>query len=156
MATAQRGSLDLSGIPSASGKRFALVVSEWNNHITDALAQGARDTLEALGVKPSDIEDFAVPGSFELIHGCKVVAASLEFDAVIAIGSVIRGETAHFDFVCQGVTHGIAELNAHGKVPVIFCVLTDDHEQQSLDRCGGNLGNKGDEAAVAAVKMAQF
>ena len=156
MATAQRGTLSLEGIPSARGKRFALVVSEWNANITDALAQGAHDTLVLLGVKPEDIEDFTVPGSFELIHGCKVVAASLEYDAVIAIGSVIRGETAHFDFVCQGVTHGIAELNAHGKTPVIFCVLTDDTEQQSLDRCGGKLGNKGDEAAVAAVKMAQF
>ena len=156
MATAQRGTLSLEGIPSARGKRFALVVSEWNAHITDALAQGAHDTLVLLGVKPEDIEDFTVPGSFELIHGCKVVAASLEYDAVIAIGSVIRGETAHFDFVCQGVTHGIAELNAHGKTPVIFCVLTDDTELQSLDRCGGKLGNKGDEAAVAAVKMAQF
>ncbi len=156
MATGQRGTLSLEGIPSARGKRFALVVSEWNAHITDALAQGARDTLVHLGVKSEDIEYFAVPGSFELIHGCKVVASSLEYDAVIAIGSVIRGETAHFDFVCQGVTHGIAELNAHGKTPVIFCVLTDDTEQQSLDRCGGKLGNKGDEAAVAAVKMAQF
>ena len=156
MATAQRGTLSLEGIPSARGKRFALVVSEWNAHITDALAQGARDTLIHLGVKSEDIENFAVPGSFELIHGCKVVASSLEYDAVIAIGSVIRGETAHFDFVCQGVTQGIAELNAHGKTPVIFCVLTDDTEQQSLDRCGGKLGNKGDEAAVAAVKMAQF
>ena len=156
MATGQRGTLSLEGIPSARGKRFALVVSEWNAHITDALAQGARDTLVHLGVKSEDIEIFAVPGSFELIHGCKVVASSLEYDAVIAIGSVIRGETAHFDFVCQGVTHGIAELNAHGKTPVIFCVLTDDTEQQSLDRCGGKLGNKGDEAAVAAVKMAQF
>ena len=156
MATAQRGTLSLEGIPSARGKRFALVVSEWNAHITDALAQGAHDTLVLLGVKPEDIEDFTVPGSFELIHGCKVVAASLEYDAVIAIGSVIRGDTAHFDFVCQGVTHGTAELNAHGKTPVIFCVLTDDTEQQSLDRCGGKLGNKGDEAAVAAVKMAQF
>ena len=156
MATGQRGTLSLEGIPSARGKRFALVVSEWNAHITDALAQGARDTLIYLGVKSEDIENFAVPGSFELIHGCKVVASSLEYDAVIAIGSVIRGETAHFDFVCQGVTHGIAELNAHGKTPVIFCVLTDDTEQQSLDRCGGKLGNKGDEAAVAAVKMAQF
>ena len=156
MATGQRGTLSLEGIPSARGKRFALVVSEWNAHITDALAQGARDTLVHLGVKSEDIENFVVPGSFELIHGCKVVASSLEYDAVIAIGSVIRGETAHFDFVCQGVTHGIAELNAHGKTPVIFCVLTDDTEQQSLDRCGGKLGNKGDEAAVAAVKMAQF
>ena len=156
MATAQRGSVDLQGIPSARGKRFALVVSEWNRHITDALAQGATQTLDQLGVKPEDVEKFAVPGSFELIHGCRVVASSLEYDAIIAIGSVIRGKTAHFDFVCHGVTHGIAELNAHGQTPVIFCVLTDDNEQQSLERCGGKLGNKGDEAAIAAVKMAQF
>ncbi|MDG1253249.1 MAG: 6,7-dimethyl-8-ribityllumazine synthase [Schleiferiaceae bacterium] len=156
MATAHRGTTSTEGIPSARGKRFALVVSEWNPHITGALAEGARSTLGRLGVNATDIQHFSVPGSFELIHGCKVVASSLDFDAVIAIGSVIRGETAHFDFVCHGVTHGIAELNAHGSIPVIFCVLTDDHEQQSLDRCGGKHGNKGDEAAIAAVKMAQF
>jgi 6,7-dimethyl-8-ribityllumazine synthase len=107
-------------------------------------------------LKAERVDRFDVPGSFELIHGCKVHAESLEYDAVIAVGSVVRGETPHFDFVCQGVTYGIARLNATGKTPVIFCVLTDDTYQQSLDRCGGRLGNKGEEAAVAAVQMAAF
>jgi len=156
MATAQRGSIDLKDAPSAKGMRFALVVSEWNDDITGKLAQGARATLQALGARPNDIDELKVPGSFELVHGSKVAAASLEYDAVIAIGSVIRGETAHFDYVCSGVAHGIANLNATGEIPVIFCVLTDDHREQSLARCGGAMGNKGDEAAIAAIKMGQF
>jgi 6,7-dimethyl-8-ribityllumazine synthase len=107
-------------------------------------------------VKAKDIEEYNVPGSFELIHACKVVSESLEFDAVIAIGSIIRGETSHFDYVCQGVSNGIALLNANGKIPVILCVLTDDNMQQSIDRSGGKYGNKGVEASIAAIKMASF
>ena len=154
MATAERGPLDLSAAHTAKGRRFALVVSSWNSEITNALADGATRVLEQL--RADRVDRFDVPGSFELIHGCKVHAESLEYDAVIAIGSVVRGETPHFDFVCQGVTYGIARLNATGKTPVIFCVLTDDTYQQSLDRSGGCLGNKGEEAAVAAVQMAAF
>lgn len=156
MATAQRGSIDLKEAPSAKGMRFALVISEWNDDITGNLAKGARETLQKLGARPNDIEELMVPGSFELVHGSKVAASSLEYDAVIAIGSVIRGETAHFDYVCSGVTHGIATLNATGEIPVIFCVLTDDTRAQSLARSGGAMGNKGDEAAVAAVKMGKL
>jgi 6,7-dimethyl-8-ribityllumazine synthase len=136
MATAERGPLDLSVAPTAKGRRFALVVSSWNSEITNALADGATRVLEQL--RADRVDRFDVPGSFELIHGCKVHAESLEYDAVIAIGSVVRGETPHFDFVCQGVTYGIARLNATGKTPVIFCVLTDDTYQQSLDRSGGS------------------
>ena len=155
MATAERGPLELSSLPNkAKGLRFALVVSSWNPEITNALSDGALRVLEQLHA--DRIDRFDVPGSFELIRGCKVHAESLEYDAVIAIGSIVRGETPHFEYVCQGVTYGIAHLNATGKTPVIFCLLTDDTYQQSLDRSGGSLGNKGEEAAVAAVMMASF
>ena len=156
MSTAQRSNVDLNKLPSTKGKRFALVVSEWNSEITNNLKSGARETLLSSGVKTKDIEVFNVPGSFELIHACKVVSESLEFDAVISIGSIIRGETSHFDFVCHGVSSGIALLNANGKTPIIFCVLTDDNKQQSINRSGGKYGNKGIEAAIAAIKMSSF
>jgi 6,7-dimethyl-8-ribityllumazine synthase len=97
-----------------------------------------------------------VPGSFELVNAGRKLCASDNFDAVIAIGNVIQGETRHFDFVCQGVANGIAELNANYTTPVIFCLLTDNNLQQSLDRSGGIHGNKGTEAAIAAIKMAEL
>ena len=98
-----------------------------------------------------------MPGSFELVYGCQRIRESYDMlDAVIAIGSVIQGETKHFDFVCQGVTNGIAQLNADGGIPVIFCVLTDNTMQQAIDRSGGKHGNKGTEAAIAAIEMAQL
>ena len=95
-----------------------------------------------------------VPGSFELVFGCKKMIQSEQLDAIIAIGNVIQGETKHFDFVCNGVTQGIADLNIKYDVPIIFCVLTDNTKQQSIDRSGGKLGNKGIESAIAAIKMA--
>ena len=155
MATAQRGKLNLDSAPSAQGLHIALVVSEWNNDITGGLRDGAIDTLIQIGIEPDHVIVHSVPGSFELIHGCKVAAESGQYDAVIAIGSVIRGETAHFEFVCSGVTQGIALLNVTGNIPVIFCLLTDDNREQSIARSGGSMGNKGSEAAVAAVKMCQ-
>ncbi len=156
MSTAQRTNVDINKLPSSKGKRFALVISEWNSEITDNLKSGARETLLASGVKVKDIEEFDVPGSFELIHACKVVSESLDFDAIIAIGSIIRGETSHFNYICQGVSNGIAFLNANGEIPIILCVLTDDNLQQSIDRSGGKYGNKGEEAAIGAMKMASF
>ncbi len=156
MSTAQRTNVDINKLPSSKGKRFALVISEWNSEITDNLKSGARETLLASGVKVKDIEEFDVPGSFELIHACKVVSESLDFDAIIAIGSIIRGETSHFNYICQGVSNGIALLNANGEIPIILCVLTDDNLQQSIDRSGGKYGNKGEEAAIGAMKMASF
>tara|TARA_B100000768_G_scaffold165851_1_gene168725 strand:+ start:272 stop:742 length:471 start_codon:yes stop_codon:yes gene_type:complete len=156
MSTAQRTNVDINKLPSSKGKRFALVISEWNSEITDNLKSGARETLLASGVKVKDIEEFDVPGSFELIHACKVVSESLDFDAIIAIGSIIRGETSHFNYICQGVSNGIAFLNANGEIPIILCVLTDDNLQQSIDRSGGKYGNKGEEAAIGAIKMASF
>lgn len=156
MSTAQRTNVDINKLPSSKGKRFALVISEWNSEITDNLKSGARETLLTSGVKVKDIEEFDVPGSFELIHACKVVSESLDFDAIIAIGSIIRGETSHFNYICQGVSNGIALLNANGEIPIILCVLTDDNLQQSIDRSGGKYGNKGEEAAIGAIKMASF
>ncbi|MDO5511026.1 MAG: 6,7-dimethyl-8-ribityllumazine synthase [Weeksellaceae bacterium] len=141
-------------LPNARPYTFGIVVSQWNDHITHNLRDGAIATLLDLGAEQENILQMAVPGSFELIFGSQQMQRNC--DVVIAIGSVIRGETSHFDFVCQGVTQGIATLNMSGNVPVIFCVLTDDNEQQSIDRSGGAHGNKGVEAAVAAVQMVEL
>lgn len=146
---------DKATLPDVASRRFGIVVSEWNEVVTEGLFKGAYDTLIDCGVLPDNIVRMNVPGSFELIYGSKkMVEASPAFDAIIAIGCVIKGETMHFEFVCQGVTQGIASLNLLGKAPVIFCVLTDNNQQQSLDRSGGKHGNKGVEAAIAAIKMA--
>lgn len=147
---------DKNKIPSAEAYRFGIVVSQWNNHITHNLQKGAVDTLIDLGAKPENVSVFNVPGSFELIYGANQLCKSKNYDAVIVIGSVIRGETAHFDYVCQGVTQGIKDLNIQYDTPVVFCVLTDDNEQQSIDRSGGKHGNKGIEAGVTAVLMVGF
>lgn len=147
---------DKATLPNVAHRRFGIVVSEWNETVTEGLYKGAYDTLIDCGVKPENIVRKNVPGSFELIYGAKKMVDDQRFDAVIVIGCVIKGETMHFEFVCQGVTHGIAELNLLGKAPVIFCVLTDNTQQQSLDRSGGKHGNKGVEAAVAAIKMCEF
>ncbi|MDD3458763.1 MAG: 6,7-dimethyl-8-ribityllumazine synthase [Weeksellaceae bacterium] len=147
---------DKHNLPDAGTFRFGIVVSQWNSHITHNLLKGAVDTLLELGARPDRINCFDVPGSFELIHGANQLCKGEIFNAVIVIGSVIRGETAHFDYICQGVTEGIKDLNIKYNTPVIFCVLTDDNEQQALDRSGGKYGNKGVEAAVAAVQMANF
>ncbi len=148
---------DKNTIPDAKGFRFGIVVSEWNDQITEGLFRGAYDTLIENGVEEKKIQRWNVPGSFELIYGCKKMQENFDMlDAIIAIGSVIQGETKHFDFVCQGVTQGIKDLNVENDIPVIFCVLTDENMQQSIDRSGGRHGNKGTEAAIAAIKMAQL
>ena len=154
MATTNLSYYDKATIPTAKSFRFGIVVSEWNPEITKNLQQGAIETLIACGATKENIISWDVPGSFELVFGCKKMIQSQKVDAIIAIGNVIQGETKHFDFVCEGVTQGIINLNVKYDVPVIFCVLTDNTKQQSLDRSGGKLGNKGIECAVAAVKMA--
>ncbi|MFT4646125.1 MAG: 6,7-dimethyl-8-ribityllumazine synthase [Polaribacter sp.] len=154
MATTNLSYYDKATIPNAKTFRFGIVVSEWNPEITRNLQKGAIETLIACGATKENIISWDVPGSFELVYGCKKMIQSQQVDAIIAIGNVIQGETKHFDFVCEGVTQGIIDLNIKHDVPVIFCVLTDNTKQQSLDRSGGNLGNKGIECAVAAVKMA--
>ena len=143
-------------LPDASNMTFVIIVSEWNSDITYNLRDGAYDTLIKQGVKPENITVAYVPGSFELVYGAKRVAKSIKPHAVIGLGCVIRGDTPHFEYVCSGVTQGFAKLNAKGDIPYIFGLLTDETKQQSLDRSGGKLGNKGIEAAVTAIKMAQF
>ena len=145
---------DKNTIPNAKDFRFGIVVSEWNPQITEGLKKGAIDTLLENGVSEDNITVWDVPGTFELPFGCKKMIQKLDVDAVISIGSVIQGETKHFDFVCSGTAQGIMDLNTQGNVPVIFCVLTDNVLQQAIDRSGGIHGNKGTEAAVAAIKMA--
>jgi len=146
---------DKATIPNAKDFRFGIVVSEWNDNITEGLYKGALEALIENGVTEGNIIRWDVPGSFELIYGCKKMQQE-NVDAVIAIGSVIQGETKHFDFVCEGVSQGIKDLNVLHDVPVIFCVLTDNNMQQGIERSGGIHGNKGTEAAVAAIKMAQL
>ena len=154
MATTNLSYYDKATIPNAKSFRFGIVVSEWNPEITQNLHKGAIDTLIDCGTEKNNIISWDVHGSFELVYGCKKMIQSEKEDAIIAIGNVIQGETKHFDFVCEGVTQGIIDLNVKYDVPIIFCVLTDNTKQQSLDRSGGKLGNKGIECAVAAVKMA--
>ena len=146
---------DKNTIPNAKNFRFGIVVSEWNSNVTDGLFKGAYDTLIEHGTLASNIMHWQVPGSYELIYGSKKMIEQ-NLDAVIAIGSVIQGETKHFDFVCEAVSQGIKDLNVTTDTPVIFCVLTDNNMQQAVDRSGGKHGNKGVEAAVAAIKMVQL
>ena len=153
MATTNLSAYDKASIPNGKQFRFGIVVSEWNDNITQGLLEGAKSTLLEHNVQPDNILVWYVPGSYELIYGSKKMIAQ-NVDAVIAIGSVIQGETKHFDFVCDAVAQGIKDLNVTTDTPVIFCVLTDNTMQQAIDRSGGIHGNKGVEAAVAALKMA--
>ncbi|WP_040251135.1 6,7-dimethyl-8-ribityllumazine synthase [Psychroserpens mesophilus] len=157
MATANHNlsNYDKNTIPNAKDFRFGIVVSEWNDTVTNGLYKGALDALLDCGARSENIIKWDVPGSFELIYGSKKMI-SQNVDVVIAIGCVIQGETKHFDFVCEGVTQGIKDLNVTTNTPVIFCLLTDNNMQQSLDRSGGKHGNKGTEAAIAAIKMAEL
>ena len=145
---------DKNSIPNAKDIRFGIVVSEWNDSITEGLYRGAIEALLENQVPAQHIIRWNVPGSFELIYGSMKMLQTQNVDAVIAIGCVIQGQTKHFDFVCEGVTQGIKDLNVQTDIPVIFCVLTDNTMQQSIDRSGGIHGNKGTEAAIAAIKMA--
>lgn len=156
MATVNRNlsSYDKATVPNAKDYRFGIVVSEWNDNITSALFKGALDTLLENGADRDAIVKWDVPGSFELVYAAKKMIETQNIDAVIAIGSVIQGETKHFDFVCDAVAQGIKDLNVITDVPVVFCVLTDNTLQQALDRSGGVHGNKGTEAAIVAIRMA--
>ncbi|MEZ7497184.1 6,7-dimethyl-8-ribityllumazine synthase [Flavobacterium sp. Arc3] len=145
---------DKNSVPKAKNFRFGVVVAEWNEDITEGLYNGAEKAFLENSVPKEHIIRWNVPGSFELIYGCKKMLQTQNVDAVIAIGCVIQGQTKHFDFVCEGVTQGIKDLNVQTDIPVIFCVLTDNTMQQSIDRSGGIHGNKGTEAAIAAIKMA--
>ena len=139
-----------------SKAKIAIVVSEWNEEITEALYVGARETLLAHGIVAENIIRKDVPGSYELSIGAQYMAAVQEIDAVICLGCVIQGETRHFDFICHAVAQGITDVSLKYNKPVIFGVLTPNDQQQALDRAGGKHGNKGDEAAITAVKMLNF
>ena len=143
-------------LPSADDMRFGIVVSQWNEKITEALLTGCVKTLRANGCSDHNIQIKFVPGSFELPLGAQFFAEYTDVDAVIVLGCVIRGETAHFDYVCQGVTEGVMRLQLDWNMPVAFGVLTTEDTQQALDRAGGKYGNKGDEAAAAAIQMVRI
>ncbi|AKP50486.1 6,7-dimethyl-8-ribityllumazine synthase [Cyclobacterium amurskyense] len=143
-------------VTDISDKKFALVVAEWNDEITSSLYSGAIETLLRYGAKKENIYRKNVPGSFELTLGAQWLAKLDEIDAVICLGCVIQGETRHFDFICDAVANGITQVGLKYDKPVIFGVLTPDNQQQALDRAGGKHGNKGDEAAITAIKMLGF
>ena len=143
-----------SEIPSAAGYSFGIVVAEWNAEITKALYDGAYSNLIKYGALPENIYSYQVPGSFELTAGADLLLKTKKPDAVICLGCVIQGETRHFDFICEAVANGVTNVSIKYTKPVIFGVLTTDNYQQAFDRAGGKHGNKGDEAAVTAIKMA--
>ena len=146
-------SYNINEIPDAGSFRFGIVVSEWNNDITGRLLEGAVDTLTKNRVKEDNIFTYAVPGTFELTLGAQLIAENVFVDAIIAIGCVIQGETPHFNYICQGVTQGLTDLNIKYNIPVVFGVLTTNNLKQAQERAGGKHGNKGDEAAITAIKM---
>jgi len=158
MATHLKNLSDFSGseIPSAAPYRFGIVVAEWNAEITNALYQGAYNSLIVNGASAENIETYPVPGSFELTSGADLLLKNGNFDAIICLGCVIQGETRHFDFICNAVANGVSNVSIKYSKPVIFGVLTTDNQQQAIDRAGGKHGNKGDEAAFTAIKMAEL
>lgn len=158
MATSLKNLSDFSHtqVADASPFRFGIVVAEWNAEITHALYQGAYDSLIQHGAAAEHIHTIQVPGSYELIAGADMLLAYKNFNAVICLGCVIQGETRHFDFICDAVANGLAQVAIKYNKPVIFGVLTTDNDQQAKDRSGGKHGNKGVEAAVTAIQMASI
>lgn len=156
MATVNLSDYKSLNISNADEYNIGIVFSEWNDFITYNLRDAALEILEKEGVKKENIKLFPVPGAFELNFAAMQLCKTRKYDAVIAIGCVIRGETPHFDFVCDAVAQGIKDCNILTDVPTIFCVLTDDTKEHSIARSGGDLGNKGVEAAVTALKMIDF
>lgn len=156
MATVNLSDYQPLQINDAGSFRIGIVVSEWNDFVTYNLRDGALEVLTKEGVKEENIKIFYVPGAFELNFASMQLCKTEYFDAVIAIGCVIRGETSHFDYVCSAVAQGIKDCNILTEVPAIFCLLTDDTKEQSIARSGGTLGNKGVEAGVTALQMIEF
>ncbi len=138
---------------NSSNKKFAIVCSQWNTEIINRLLQGAYSFFDKIGVTNDEIFEIKVPGSYELIYACSKIQSLEKYDAILAIGSIIRGETSHFKYISQSVFDGIKDLNINGKAPIILCLLTDDDYQQALDRSGGKYGNKGFDCAAAAVQV---
>ena len=156
MATVNLSDYKPLQINDAGSFRIGIVVSEWNDFVTYNLRDGALEVLKTEGVKQENIKIFKVPGAFELNYASMQLCKEGIFDAVIAIGCVIRGETPHFDYVCSAVAQGIKDCNVLTDVPTIFCLLTDETKEQSIARSGGTLGNKGIEAGVTALQMIDF
>lgn len=158
MATANRNLSEYNKefIPNGADFKIGIVVSEWNENITLNLLKGAKETLIENGVQENNIIIRFVPGAFELPLGCQFMCESSNIDGVIAIGTVIQGETKHFDFVCDGATQGIKDVSLKYNTPISFCLLTDNTLQQSIDRSGGKYGNKGIECAIACMKMIEL
>jgi len=156
MATHLKNLSDFSHLetPSAQPFRFSIIVAQWNIEVTSALYHGAHKVLKQYGALTENIQSIYVPGSYELISGASMVLNSQHVDAVICLGSVIQGETRHFDFICQAVANGLADVSIKYNKPVIFGLLTTDTLQQAIERAGGKHGNKGEEAAIAAIQMA--
>ncbi len=154
MSTSNLSDYDPDSVPDAGKMRFGIVVSDWNREVTWSLMDGAAATLKKHGASDKNIIIKHVPGSFELTLGAQFLAEYDDMDAIICLGCVIQGETPHFTYICQGVTQGITQLNMEYNIPFIFGVLTTRTQQQAIDRSGGIHGNKGDEAAVTAIKMA--
>lgn len=148
-------SYDPTTVPQAGDMTFGIVVSEWNGDVTSALLNGAVDALVENGAKTENIHVMTVPGSFELIYGSAQMVKT-QVDAVIAIGCVVRGDTPHFDYICEGTTNGLSHLNATQDIPVIYGLITVNEYQQALDRCGGKMGSKGCECAITAIKMVDY
>lgn len=155
MATKEKNlsAKSVSSKENISSNQIAILVSEWNEEITDSLYEGAYNTLIENGIQKQNIIKSYVPGSFELSLGAQKMAQKENIDAVICLGCVIQGETRHFEFICQSVAQGLKDVALKYDKPVIFGVLTTDTFQQALDRAGGKYGNKGDEAAITAIKM---
>jgi 6,7-dimethyl-8-ribityllumazine synthase len=158
MATAYKNlsSYDTNELPDASKMRIGVVVAEWNGNITEKLLTGAVETLEKQHVSADNILVSRVPGTFELTYAAQQISKYGHVDGVIVLGCVVRGETPHFDYVCDGVTQGITQLNATQEIPIVFGILTTENMQQAEDRAGGKYGNKGDESAICVIKMIDF
>ncbi len=156
MSTATKGAAPSGELPKVENMRVAIVAAEWNGHITSALTEGALGVFRSQNFADDQVDVFHVPGAVELTFAASQLIEASLYDAVTVFGCVIRGGTPHFDYVCQSVTQGVTSLNADCDIPVIFGVLTVDNEQDALDRAGGVLGNKGAEAAEAAIKMHDF
>src|ERR1700694_5265417 len=146
----------ITGELSASGFRFGIVVSRFNSFITERLLAAAVDALERAGAASKDVDVVNVPGAFELPLAAKKMAATGKYDALIAIGCVLRGETTHYDYVCSETARGLQLAQMDSGLPIIFCVLTCDTLEQAIDRAGLSGGNKGFEAGLAAIEMAQL
>lgn len=153
MSTINLSEYNPESVPDARRMKFGIVVSDWNKEITWSLLRGALETLKKHGATDKNIIVKHVPGSFELTIGGQLIAENEEVDAIICLGCIIQGETPHFSYICQGVTQGITQLNLEYNMPFIFGVLTTLNQEQAIDRSGGKHGNKGDEAAITAIKM---